>query len=448
MKTKALKLIEEQKLIKKGDRVLVGLSGGADSVALLLFLNEIKEEFSITLYACHINHGIRGEEALRDENFCLDLCGKMDVPLFIERLSIPEIAKEKGISEELAGREERYRIFGEKAKELNSLIAVAHNRDDLSETVVYNMLRGTSPRGLCSLKPKRDNIIRPLLYSSKEEIEGYLKEKNQGFVTDSSNLSDDYTRNKIRHSVTNRFYEINPRYSAHILSLSKDLGEDEDYFDGLIKKQFASYVSDKGLSEDVISVHIAIRKRIIALFLSENGVSVSRENIEAIDNLLINGGRVNLSGNTHFELKNGYVVPLDFVSAKAMETITLIEGENCFSYGKITLSLVDLEGKKWYNEKRREGEFTFAVGSEKVKGKIKARSRRAGDKFRPVGRGVSKSLKKLFNEEEVSLSLRGKIPVFEDENGIIGVAFFGADERMNPEGSEKIIVIKTEFEGK
>ncbi len=448
MKIKALKLIEEQKLIKKGDRVLVGLSGGADSVALLLFLNEIKEEFSLTLYACHVNHGIRGEEALRDEKFCIELCEKIGVPIFVERLSIPEIAREKGISEELAGREERYRIFGEKAEELKALIAVAHNRDDLSETVVYNMLRGTSPKGICSLKPRRESIIRPLLYSSRTEIEGYLKEKNQEFITDSSNLEDDYTRNKIRHNITSRFYEINPRYSEHILSLSKAIGEDEDYFNEVLERECSSYVSAKGISAEILSIHIALRKRIIARFLSENGVSVSREAVEAIDNLFINGGRVNLSDNTHFELKNGFIVPLYFDAVEPMETITLSLGENCFSYGKITLTLVDLEGKKWYNKKNREGEFSFVVSSEKIKGDIKARSRKIGDKFRPLGRGVSKSLKKLFNEEGVPLDLREKIPVFEDENGIIGVAFFGADERVKFEGSEKILVIKTEFEGK
>ena len=175
---------------------------------------------------------------------------------------------------------------------------------------------------------------------------------------------------------------------------------------------------------------------------------VSKDAIEAIENLLINGGRVNLSGNTHFEFKKGFVTPLILGDDEPMESITLNMGENRFSYGKITLSFVDLEGEKWYNKEKREGEFSFAVSKEKIKGEIKARARKTGDKFSPAGRGISKSLKKLFNEAGVLAQLREKIPVFEDENGIIGVAFFGADERVKPSENGKAIVIKTEFEGK
>ena len=199
MKQKIIKTIEENNLISKGDSIVIGLSGGADSVFLTLILNEIKDEFNLKLKAVHINHQLRGDESERDMLFCKNLCKKLDIDFVCEKIDVKAQAKlrNKGIEE--AAREIRYECFKNECE--NGKIATAHNLDDLAETLIFNITRGSGVLGLCSIPIKRENIIRPILYVSREEIEQYLKNANQDFVVDSTNLTDDYSRNKIRHNV-------------------------------------------------------------------------------------------------------------------------------------------------------------------------------------------------------------------------------------------------------
>jgi tRNA(Ile)-lysidine synthase len=446
MKTKALRLVSEYNMLKKGDRVLVGLSGGADSVALLLFLKEYSESVPIEVSACHINHGLRGKEAERDEKFCVELCKKLSVKLSVFHLSIAAVAKERGISEELAGREERYRIFSQVASETGALIAVAHNSDDLSETVIFNMIRGSALSGICSLKPVRDNIIRPLLSSSREDIERYLSEKGQSFITDSTNLSDDYTRNKIRHRIIPELKEINAKTLEHIYSLSMSASEDDLYLDAEAEKVFSESYNNGVLNAEVLGLHPAIKKRVVMRFLSENGCEKSRFNIDEICSLSQEKRKVNLSGNLFFELNDkGICLAENSVGEKLMKTL-LTFGENDVSGMKITLSSVDLKDKKGYNKSYGFDKTAVAVDKAKTEGNIFVRGREEGDYLRPFGRGVGKSLKKLFIEEKIPAHRRESIPVFADDNGIIGVFSFGADKRVAPdENTKEILVIQTEI---
>lgn len=211
-------------------KILIALSGGADSCCLLLSLRELCEKYGFSLCAMHVNHGIRGKEADRDEEFARNLCAKLNIPFYCEKADIPSLAKEQEISEELCARNLRYSLFEEYCKKYSfDAVAVAHNSCDNSETVLFNLVRGSSLKGLCGIPPKRPlckgaNIIRPLIYVTRDEIEEYLSIKGQDFVTDSTNLTSDYTRNFLRLEILPKLRQINPsleeafRRSSHLLS--------------------------------------------------------------------------------------------------------------------------------------------------------------------------------------------------------------------------------------
>ena len=238
MYQKVKKYLTEHEMIKTGDVILAGVSGGGDSMAMLGMLRNYQQEFSFLLCVVHVHHGIRGEEANRDEQLVKDICEKWNLPFFSYHYPVPQIAKEQKIGLEEAGRMVRQEAF-ERAKKdflirLQTLqekkeqeeesssevprmrIALAHNANDVAETLLHNLCRGTGMKGMASIQPVRGTIIRPVLCLKKEEILGYLKEEKIPYVTDSTNLTDDYTRNKIRHKILPLLEEINPAAVRHM----------------------------------------------------------------------------------------------------------------------------------------------------------------------------------------------------------------------------------------
>lgn len=436
MMNNAEKLIEKYQMFKEGDSVLVGLSGGADSVTLLCFLKDI--DLSLNLYACHINHGIRGEEADRDEAFCKELCEKMNIPFYCERISVPEISKERKCSYETAGRDERYRILNSLAEKLNAKIAVAHNRDDLSETVIFNIIRGSSADGASSLKPVRGNIYRPLLSVSRSEIEDYLKNKGIDYVEDSTNKDETYTRNKIRHSVLVEMKKINPQAHKHIALFSEALGDDNEFINSEADKTYKELREKDGLSDRLLKSPKAIINRVIAKYLSDCATEVSYDNINALKKLMESGGKVNLSGNSIY-LKRGNII-LKEEASPYCEKRELRQGENDFEKAKITLSFVDLKDEKEYNKGCGNSSACLKLDADKISGRLYVRSRAYGDKFHPMARG-GKTLKKFFNEEKIPPEKRNAVPVVEDENGIVAVLPYSIDGRVSPNSETKRLII-------
>ena len=195
MMDKIKETITRYNMLQENDVVAVAVSGGADSIALLHTLHSLKHELGITVVACHVNHNLRGEESIRDAQFVEDFCSINKIPVTFYSI---EVKVDKHESVEERARKMRYECFDKLCNELNAKLATAHTASDNAETVFLNILRGTGTKGLCGIPPVRDNIIRPLLRCTREEIENYCKENSLSFVTDSSNLSDDYTRNKIK----------------------------------------------------------------------------------------------------------------------------------------------------------------------------------------------------------------------------------------------------------
>ena len=227
---KVINTIEKHKMLNGVRSVAVGLSGGADSMCLINVLLELKSRYNIVIKAVHINHNIRGNEAERDECFVREFCNKMGIELLSFNFDIPSLSKKYNISEEECGRNIRYDCF---AKADCDVVATAHTLSDSVETVVFNLLRGTGSKGLKGIPAKRyPNIIRPLIDCTREEIETYCRNNDISFITDSSNLTDIYKRNYIRHNIIPAFSEINKSALRSIAKTSEIIEEESDFIDG------------------------------------------------------------------------------------------------------------------------------------------------------------------------------------------------------------------------
>ena len=236
--------IEKNQMIKQGDSVIVGLSGGGDSVCLFLVLNELRKKMKFDLFCVHVNHGIRGISATRDELFAKELCNRENIPIKIYNIDVPKIAKDEKISLEEAGRKARYEIFNQEAKEHNNAkIAVAHHINDQAETILFNMIRGSGLKGMGGITPIRGNIIRPFLSVTRNEIERYLRENNEDFCVDETNEDDTYSRNQIRNKVIPLLNEIQPESVVHIASAAEEFRELSEYIEEKAKELFKCYVT-------------------------------------------------------------------------------------------------------------------------------------------------------------------------------------------------------------
>lgn len=237
-------------MAQEGDSILLGISGGADSVCLARYFLARREALSLKLYAVHINHMLRGEEAKRDEEFVRDFCNKWNIPLNVEYRNIKEESRQKKCSEEEAGRIARYECFEKYAKEYHcDKIAVAHHQNDAAETILFRMLRGTGPQGMAGILPVNGKIIRPFLCLSREEIMDILQNIGQDYVNDSTNTSEEYSRNYIRHRILPEMESVNQKATAHISELGMQMQELLAYVTPRMEKLYAEQVTANGRGE-------------------------------------------------------------------------------------------------------------------------------------------------------------------------------------------------------
>lgn len=412
----------------KADTIICALSGGADSVCLTLALKELSSEYGFKIKAVHVNHLLRGAESDRDEQFCRDLCEREDIPLTVFRADAAFFSKEHKMSLESGARKLRYNFFDEVCGE-NARIATAHTLSDSAETVIFNLSRGTGLKGLCGIPPVRDKMIRPLIYCKREEILSYLSERGQDFVTDSTNLSDDYSRNKIRHNVIPVLEELNSGFLESIKRLTESLSEDERFLSELAKEHY---------DDDLRNVDASVRRRVIRSKLREAGIEPSGEKILSAEECALKGnGKTVLSGELYAVAKNGRIqteiIPrerLVFPETKA------IIGENPFLCDKTVIISVN-NGENNADGVRVNDLLTkFALDCDKIQGELFLRNRRDGDSFIRAGRSFTSSLKKLMNES-VPVGKRDKIAILADDKGIIWAEGFGIAERVKPDAFTK-----------
>ncbi|MBQ2266431.1 MAG: tRNA lysidine(34) synthetase TilS, partial [Clostridia bacterium] len=397
-------------LINKGDTVTVALSGGADSVALLHALWSLRDKLSINVKAAHLNHGIRGAEADRDEAFVKWLCLKFDIPIVCETVDIPSLAKEKGQSLELCAREVRYEFLSRNAE---GLIATAHTASDNTETLLFNLTRGSGTKGLAGIPPKRDNFIRPLIFCSRYDVEKYCIDNSLSYVTDSTNLTDDYTRNKIRHKVVTTLKEINPSLEDAVVRATDILREDNEALEFFTNEALFKAISDDGLlCESVNNLPTAVAKRVIIKYAQtvETELKLDYLHVNALCEICKNGGKISLPCGFYGEVKNG---------------VLIINSENNDEKPQFYAELVKVE-------KINNLLSIDLIDCDKIIGSPIIRTRKEGDSIRLKNRGCTKTLNKLFTENKVDITIRDSIPVIADDKGVIWVYGMGVSQRCAP----------------
>lgn len=429
---KVERFILENGLLDEGGSVLVGLSGGADSVALLNALLALSEKHGWTVRAAHFNHGIRGADAGEDELFCQKLCEAKGVQFFADRADVPAYAGENGLSLETAGRLLRY-SFLERVRENTGTdrIAVAHHMNDNAESVLLHLLRGSGLAGLLGIRPRRGDIIRPLLCVSKQEIEAYLESEGAPFRTDATNLVPEGSRNRIRLDVMPYVEEhINPALVRSLCSMSELLSKDEEYLMAEASRAYESARTEDGLKRaGIAALPYPIKTRVIRLALADAGalVDIERVHVDAAVELLSarTGARLSFPG---IDVWTSYDL-LKFGKQEAPADFELPVKEGLLSTPLGVFRVEFIEGAEGF-ERSLTVCFMDADKAEALGEPIVIRPRRGGDRFRPVGAPGRRKLKEFFIDRKIDREERARIPLIAAGSEVLFVTGIAASETV------------------
>ncbi len=424
MELKVLQYIREHELLEPGDDVTVALSGGADSVALLWVLRALAPRLGISLRAAHFHHGIRGEEADRDAEFCRELCERWAVPFTLGRGDAPGRAKQTGESLEEAARTLRYEFLLNAAP---GKLATAHNADDNAETVLLHLLRGSGPRGLGGIPPGRDRIVRPLLGCTRAEIELLLSREGLPHVEDSTNLDDSCLRNRLRHRVLPLLRDENPSFAATLGRTAALVRAEDAYLSRLAARAAEDCRAGEGWScRKLLALEPVLRRRVLLGVLRDLGLEdPSSVYVEALEKLLNAGpsARLDLPGGRRACRAYDLLCFPGAEAPKALPELALnVPGTTVFpdSLGRIVCTVT----KNSYFSKKNL--TTFAFKCDMICGReFKARGRRPGDRL--TLSGGTKSLKALMIDRKIPARLRDAVPVLTLDGRPVAVFGVGAD---------------------
>ncbi len=425
--------VEKYGLIDKGVKsVAVGFSGGADSVCLLDILSKIKEDYGIILKAVHVNHNIRGQEALRDELFVKDFCKKRGIELLVFSVDVPSLAKERKLSLEQCGRQVRYECF-EKAG--CDAVAVAHTLSDSIETFLFNLARGTGAKGLGGISPKREpSVIRPLIECTRQEIEAYCEESSLQYVTDSTNLSDDYTRNHIRHRLVPAFEKINTDFEASFHRAMCSIREQDAFIEKCALSLLGESAAEKGHKIALLQkADNAVLKKSILFMLKDNMQKPPEaKHIDAVFSLIKEGkGKIELAKDLYI-LAEGDIIA--FIRNK--NNASQWKCEPCNGVAKTPYGTFILAETAKVTADSFDGDRVSSEG-------LCFSSRYPGDCFTDKKRGVTKSLKKLFNEMKIPVHERNAVAVLHDGENVVWIENIGVNAKYIPDtNTQKIITVK------
>lgn len=442
-----MKTICDYSMIKSGDKVIVGLSGGADSVALLHILVSLSAQLNLDVQAVHINHMLRGGEADRDMDFAEDFCEKYSVPIHIERCDIKSESEKLGKSIEETGRDVRYSIF-QKIAGKDGKIATAHTLSDTAETVLLNLARGTGPKGLAGIPPVRDNIIRPLIKCTREEVENYTSENSLKYVTDSSNLSKVYARNKIRLDVIEVLKSINPSFLSNVDRLTEFVQSDEEFFEIQTNKMIKSSEIKSGVYDisKIENLHKSLKSRVLMGILSD--FSPQSKHIEfLISAINKKSGAIELPNNGYVKIENGYLKISEKTKKNEIsnwQISNLYHGISLADGRKLILQEMPYDE---YNEKLKINNLLFnsCLPCDIINSNTILRNRKNGDKFSPTMRNCTKSMKKLFNEKKIPIEKRDKLAMLELNGEILWIESIGISSKISiNDTDEKVILISIE----
>lgn len=408
MLNKLRAFLKEQALLSPGDKVIAAVSGGADSVAMLFALYLLRDELGITLEAAHFNHHLRGAESDRDEAFVTDFCGRYDIPLHLGSGRI--VPGKKGL--EAAARDARYAFL----RRLPGKVATAHTADDNAETVLMRLIRGTGLKGLGAIAPVSGNVIRPMLTVTRDDVEAFLEEYALPHVEDSSNGTDDFLRNRIRHGILPLMRTENPRIGENLSAMALLLRQDEACLQAMIPEEQMPDVSRLKAMEP------ALRRRALERFLKAQGVREPEQiHILQAEQLLYHwspSAAMQFPGGVTIGRQYDRLVRLE-CAPELPETRLSVPGETCIG-GKRFVSeyATDLE-------ERPDSVLVCPVGV------LTVRSRRSGDTMRLPG--GTRSLKKMYIDRKIPASHRAAVPVLADDRGVLAVFGIGTDIRFHPD---------------
>ena len=417
--------MKQQKMPMPGERIVIGLSGGVDSICLFHILRELGYE----LEAVHVNHGIRGEEAERDEAFVRKLCGQYNIPFHGYGYDVPKISKEKHLSEEEAGRMVRRQAFSEVMKKTGGkYIALAHHGNDRAETFLFHLSRGTGVKGLSTMKAVENRLIRPLLWAKRTEIEQYVQEMGYEFVEDATNASVEYTRNKIRHQMIPLFEEINPQSVSHILGVSEKLEAVAAYIDREAEKlwRFSAVVDEQQVqilksvfmqADQVLQIPV-LQKALE--YLTGSLVNITEEHLQNLLKLfsMQTGKELYLPGGlTAMRTYEG--IRMFFREEIEVNKPLRITGEGSFVFGGRTfvVTVEDWDERKIFPIKN----YTKCFDYDKIKKGLFLRTRESGDYLQINQNHGRKSLQDYMVNEKIPKEERKKIILLAEDSHILWV---------------------------
>jgi tRNA(Ile)-lysidine synthase len=439
---KFTKFIEQHQLIQEQDHVLVAVSGGIDSVVLFHLLFELSDLLRLKLEIIHLNHGLRGDQADRDQQFVQQLANRYELPFLSRKVNIPRFIARKNLSEEEGARILRYRFFewALKKTEANCL-ALGHHADDQVETIIDHFLRGSGVKGLSGMPIRRDRFIRPLLFTTRQEIETYAKSHSLHYIIDSTNVMVKYRRNRIRHELIPYLKQhFNPAIDDVVFRSATIMNEVEIYLNDqaqlALEKCLVNIKKNKIILDinSFLNYFIIIQKYMLFQILDRLQLSrsiLTTQRLDRIQQLIlerVSGKRFQL--NTHWEIwidHNQLVIikePCsDFeIDVTINKIVPLLDGDLKFSARLIT--------KDQFPDRFSEDKTIEYVDYDKIEGNLKIRNFRNGDRFHPLKFKGEKKLSDFFTDQKIPLHQRKEIPLLVCDSGIVWIMGYQIDDRF------------------
>lgn len=428
------KTIEKYGMIEKGDKIIVGFSGGPDSTALLYLLKQLSHYYEISLYSAHLNHKIRSD-ADRDVEHVRGFSNSLDIPFYFRESNVKLIAQSKKISEEAAGREERYRFFHDLKVELNAdKIALAHNKNDQAETLLMRFFRGTGLEGIKGIIPFReDGVIRPIIEVSRKDIELFCSRNNLKTLTDSTNKDIKYLRNRIRHSIIPVIEEeINPNIINNMSYMSEMFREDSDYINKYVEKASKKVIEYKDNKvylhiSNILNEHKAIGKRIIRRgveIFKGNKLDLDYKHIDLIYDLCNkkeSGLSLDIPNNICVYKEYNFLVIKSQNNSKVNKYCYRVDSSGIYKFEDldiiIKVNIFERKNIRYKDNNIYEAYFDY----NKVKNNLCLRNRRSGDRFSPKGMKGTKKLKDFFIDEKIPKDKRDNVPLLCEGQNIMWI---------------------------
>ncbi|MBI4733665.1 MAG: tRNA lysidine(34) synthetase TilS [Rubrobacteridae bacterium] len=446
-------------MLEKGDKIIVAVSGGPDSVALLHFFKTIEDDYDLKLHTFHLNHKIRGEEADKDESYVASLALKFNLPVSLLNFDVKAFADSEGLSIEEAAREARYGQMDRLAKTIGAdRVALAHHADDQIETFLMRLIRGAGIDGLSAIRPVRDIYIRPFLNIRKEDILAYLAENNLEYRIDASNEDLSILRNRVRHELVPLLIDYNPRFKESVLKTIEITNEEQQYLKSTIEELFKRIAATDAETvsfavDDLKEQVLAVRRRLIRRGIAE--VKSDLRGIEFAHIEKVMDGLANQPAHVSVDMPGGIVVFSEYEQLIITKRDRIAEP---FSGQAINERLLKVPGMTVIDEIGAEITAEFIdpailkfekngmiahLDADKIEGRLIVRSRRPGDSFRPFGSEGEKKLQDYFVDVKLARRKRDRVPVITMGEDIVWVAGYRMDNRFRvTAATRRVLVLK------